>query len=42
MIDNSEIGEMQKSMLKTAVEQARDNPDVLQGVLDQIKTAMGQ
>ena len=40
-IDGSEMGTLQKTTLKTGLEQARDNPELLQGVLEQIKSAMG-
>ena len=39
MIDGSEIGAFQKIALKTALEKAKDNPEVLQTVLDKIKEA---
>ena len=41
MIDSSEIGAFQKTALKTALEKAKDNPEVLQTVLDKIKEAAG-
>tara|TARA_B110000879_G_scaffold82047_1_gene113942 strand:+ start:99 stop:605 length:507 start_codon:yes stop_codon:yes gene_type:complete len=41
MIDGSEIGAFQKTALKTALEKAKDNPEVLQTVLDKIKEAAG-
>lgn len=41
MIDGSEIGAFQKIALKTALEKAKDNPEVLQTVLDNIKEAAG-
>ena len=41
MIDGSEIGAFQKTVLKTALEKAKDNPSVLQTVLDKIKEAAG-
>jgi len=41
MIDGSEIGAFQKIALKTALEKAKDNPEVLQTVLDKIKEAAG-
>ncbi|MEL7125862.1 MAG: hypothetical protein AAGK30_06510, partial [Pseudomonadota bacterium] len=41
MIDGSEMNTLQKTSLKTGLEQARDNPELLQGVLDQIRSAMG-
>ena len=41
MIDGSEIGAFQKTALKTVLEKAKDNPEVLQTVLDKIKEAAG-
>ena len=41
MIDGSELGGVQKSLLSTALDKAKDNPELLSGVLDQIKAAMG-
>ena len=41
MINDSEIGAFQKIALKTALEKAKDNPEVLQTVLDKIKEAAG-
>ena len=41
MIDGSEIGAFQKIALKTTLEKAKDNPEVLQTVLDKIKEAAG-
>ncbi|MEP5153347.1 MAG: hypothetical protein ABJQ89_10055, partial [Planktotalea sp.] len=41
MIDGSEIGALKKTALKTALSSAQENPELLQGVLDQIKSAMG-
>ena len=41
MIDGSEIGAFQKTALKTALEKVKDNPEVLQTVLDKIKEAAG-
>ena len=41
MIDSSAIGAFQKTALKTALEKAKDNPEVLQTVLDKIKEAAG-
>jgi hypothetical protein len=41
MINGSELGAVQKTMLSTALTNAKDNPEVLSGVLKQIKAAMG-
>ena len=41
MIDSSKIGAFQKTALKAALEKAKDNPEVLQTVLDKIKEAAG-
>jgi hypothetical protein len=41
-IDASEtLGEAQKTGLKTSLDQARDNPALLQSALDQVKAALG-
>lgn len=40
LIDGSELGALQKTTLKAALEQAKANPDLLKGVLDQVKTAL--
>ena len=41
MVENSELGTLQKTTLKAGLEQARDNPELLQGLLDRVKEAMG-
>ena len=41
MIDGSELGALKKTALKTALDGAKDNPELLNGVLEQIKTALG-
>jgi hypothetical protein len=41
MIDSSSIGDIQKTALKSAVSSAADNPDLVSGVLDQVKSALG-
>ena len=41
MIDSSKISAFQKTALKAALEKAKDNPEVLQTVLDKIKEAAG-
>ena len=41
MIDESALGDTQKAALKTAIETAGDNPEAVEGVIDQIKQAMG-
>ena len=40
-IDGSSLSSVQKTLLKTTLDQAKDNPDALKAVLDQIKTALG-
>lgn len=40
-IDASDLNDLQKIALKAAVEQAAANPELVQGVIDQIKAAMG-
>jgi colicin import membrane protein len=42
MIDGSELGALKKTALKTALDGAKDNPELLNGVLEQIKTALGK
>ncbi|MEL6639848.1 MAG: hypothetical protein AAFP98_00815, partial [Pseudomonadota bacterium] len=41
MIDGSELGALQKTGLTTALNSVKDNPDLLESVLTQIKEAMG-
>lgn len=41
MVQASDLGEMQKTALVTAIEQAGDSPELVQSVIDQIKQAMG-
>lgn len=41
MIDESALGEMQKSALKSAVDAAGDSPEAIAAVIDQVKQAMG-
>ena len=41
MIEGSEMGAFQKTALKTALDKAKDNPEVLETVLAKIKEAMG-
>ena len=41
MIDGSDLGAVQKTTLKAGLEQARDNPELLSQLLDQIRDAMG-
>ncbi|MEP1521651.1 MAG: translation initiation factor 3, partial [Ascidiaceihabitans sp.] len=41
MVEGSEMGAFQKTALKTSLEKARDNPEVLETVLGKIKEAMG-
>ncbi|MEM9795424.1 MAG: hypothetical protein AAF919_02985 [Pseudomonadota bacterium] len=36
-IDESELSPLIKSTLRPAVEQARDNPELLSGLIDQLK-----
>ena len=42
MVETSELSQMQKTVLTTSLEGARDNPELLQPVLDNIKELMGQ
>lgn len=39
-IDGSDLGAVQKTTLKTGLGQARDNPDMLKGILDQVRSAL--
>lgn len=41
MINGSELDALKKTMLNTALTKAKDNPELLSGVLDQVKAAMG-
>ena len=40
MIDGSSANDMTKLALKTGLQQAKDNPDQLKAILDQIKAAL--
>ena len=42
MIDGSDLGAVQKTTLKAGLEQARDNPELLSQLLEQVRGAMGQ
>lgn len=41
MIDGSSLGALEKTALKGAVDQVKDNPELLQGALDKVKQALG-
>lgn len=41
VIDNSDISETQKTMLKSGLDQARNNPALLENLLQQARTALG-
>lgn len=41
MIDGSDLGAVQKTTLKAGLEQARDNPELLSQLLDQVRDALG-
>jgi cytoskeletal protein RodZ len=41
LIDGSDLGDAQKTALKTAVTQAEGNPAMVQAVIDQVKAAFG-
>jgi threonine dehydratase len=41
MIDGSSLDALKKAALKTAVEQAQNNPDLLKTALDSVKAALG-
>ena len=40
MIDASSVNDMSKMALKAGLQQAKDNPDQLKAILDQIKAAL--
>jgi hypothetical protein len=40
-IDGSDLGPLVSTPLKAAVEAAGDNPELISGVIDQIKAAIG-
>lgn len=42
MVQTSNLGEMQKTTLVTAIEQAGQNPDLIPSVIEQVKQALGQ
>ena len=41
MIDGSDLGTVQKRLLTTALDKAKDNPELLEQALEQIKKALG-
>jgi hypothetical protein len=41
VIDNADISETQKTMLKSGLDQARNNPALLENLLQQARTALG-
>lgn len=41
MIDNSNIDDTQKTLLKSSLKQAQDNPELLKAALDQVRAALG-
>jgi len=41
MIDNSELGDMQKTLLKGSLEKAQENPDMLNTALEKVREALG-
>ncbi len=40
-IDGSSLGDMTKMTLKSALEQAKDNPDLLKTALEKARAALG-
>lgn len=40
-VDASQLNAVQKTTFKAGLEKAKDNPELLKGILDQIKTALG-
>jgi colicin import membrane protein len=40
-VDGSDLDALQKTTLKTGLQQAKDNPELLKGVLSQVKSALG-
>lgn len=41
MIDESQLGDMQKTLLKGTLDQARNNPDLLEQALTSVREALG-
>ena len=41
MVDGSELGGIAKTTLKAGLDKAKDNPELLSGILDKVKAAMG-
>ena len=41
MIDGSDLGAIQKTALKAAIDQAKDNPELLGTALEKAKEALG-
>ena len=40
LVDASEVSALKKTVLKGALEKAKDNPDLLKAAIDQIKAAL--
>ena len=40
LVEGSDLGVMQKTLLKTAIEKAKDSPELLQAALEQVKAAL--
>ncbi len=40
-IDNSSLGDMQKTLLKGTLEKAQENPDLLKSALEKVREALG-
>ena len=41
LVEGADIPDLQKTTLTTAINSARDNPELLQPVLDRVKQVMG-
>ena len=41
MVDGSDLGGLTKTTLKAGLNKAKDNPELLSGVLEQVKAALG-
>ncbi len=41
MVDGSDLDPMKKALLKAAIDQARENPEMVKVVIEQVKTALG-
>ena len=42
MVDGTNLSDDEKTTIKTALERAKDSPELLSAILDRVKAAIGQ